>query len=270
MHRQYLHGDTRTIAYYDSAPGDRSSKVAVLLHAFPLAATMWEPQFKAVPSGWRLIAPDLRGFGGSTLEQAESPSIDDYAADVVHLLNELGFASAVIGGCSMGGYAAFAVLRRAPGLARGLVLVDTRGGADNLEARANRRSMLAKVDREGSSGVAQEMIGKLIGPTTIERRPDVQSNIRRLIKQQSAPAIRGAIVRMMERPDSFATLQGVTVPALVVVGQEDTLTPVAESEKLAQTMPNAELVVLPRAGHLSSVEQPEAFNAALAAFLSRL
>jgi pimeloyl-ACP methyl ester carboxylesterase len=271
MHRLYLHGDTRTIAYYDSAPGDSSSNVAVLLHAFPLSAAMWEPQFKTVPAGWRLIAPDLRGFGGSTLDhQAEAPSIDDYAVDVVDLLRELGIDSAVIGGCSMGGYATFAVVRRSPQLARGLVLVDTRGGADNLEGRANRRSMLAKVDREGPSGIAQEMIGKLIGRTTGEQRSYVESNIRRLIKQQSAGAIRGAILRMMDRPDSFATLQSVTVPTLVVVGDEDTLTPVAESEKLAQTIPNAELVVLPRAGHLSSVEQPEAFNAAFAAFLTRL
>ncbi len=271
MHRQYLHADTRTIAYYDSAPGNTSAKVAVLLHAFPLAASMWEPQFKAVPAGWRLIAPDLRGFGGSTIDhEPESPSMDDYAGDVAMLLTELGVTSAVMGGCSMGGYAIFAVLRKAPRLVRALVLVDTRAGADNLEGRANRRSMLAKVDRQGASGVAQEMIGKLIGRTTAEERPDVESSVRRLIKQQDAAALRGAIRRMMNRPDSFSTLKAVTVPTLIVVGEEDTITPVAEAQKLAEAVSNAELVIVPRAGHLANLEQPKAFNAAFSNFLSRL
>jgi pimeloyl-ACP methyl ester carboxylesterase len=271
MHRQYVHAGNRTIAYYDSAPGNTSAKVAVLLHAFPLAASMWEPQFKAVPAGWRLIAPDLRGFGGSTLDhEPDSPSMDDYARDVAVLLSELGVTSAVMAGCSMGGYAVFAVLRNAPRLVRGLVLVDTRAGADNLEGRANRRSMLAKVDREGASGVAQEMTGKLIGHTTAEERPDIESSVRRLIKQQEAAALRGAILRMMDRPDSFPTLKTVTVPTLIVVGQEDTITPVAEAQKLAEAVPNAELVIVPRAGHLANLEQPQAFNAAFSNFLSRL
>ena len=159
LHRQYLHGDTRTIAYYDSAPSDSSAKVIVLLHAFPLASTMWEPQFKAVPSGWRLLAPDLRGFGGSTIEpESDASSLDDYAADVLHLLQELTIPSAVIGGCSMGGYATFAVLRNAPQVVRAVVLADTRAGADSSEGRENRRSLLAHLDREGPSGVANEMM----------------------------------------------------------------------------------------------------------------
>jgi pimeloyl-ACP methyl ester carboxylesterase len=271
MHRQYLHPDTCTIAYYDSAPGNSSAKVAVLLHAFPLAASMWEPQFNAVPAGWRLIAPDLRGFGGSTLDhEPESPSMDDYAGDVERLLSELGVTSAVVGGCSMGGYAVFAVLRKAPRLVRGLVLVDTRAGADNLEGRANRRSMLAKVDREGASGIAQDMIGKLIGRTTAVERPDIESSVRRLIKQQDAPALRGAILRMMNRPDSFPTVKTVSVPTLIVVGEEDTITPVTEAQKLADAISNAELVIVPRAGHLVNLEQPDAFNAAFGNFLSRL
>ena len=271
MHRQYLHVDDRTIAYFDTAPSDTAAAVMVLVHGFPLAASMWEPQLKAVPAGWRVIAPDLRGFGGSTIERdSESPSMDDYAADVIDLLRELGIASAVVGGCSMGGYVTFAVLRKAPGVVRALVLVDTRGGADSSEGRANRRSMLAVVDREGASGVARDMMPKLLGKTTIEERSDVESGVRRLIKQQTPAAIRGAIRRMIDRPDSFATLAGVKAPALVIVGEEDTLTPVDESRKLVAALAHAELAILPRAGHLANIEQPEAFNATLSAFLSRL
>jgi pimeloyl-ACP methyl ester carboxylesterase len=232
---------------------------------------MWEPQFKSVPSGWRLLAPDLRGFGGSTIDQeSESPSMDDYAADVIDLLKELNISNAVVGGCSMGGYVTFAVLRQSPGIARALVLVDTRAGADTSEGRANRRTTLAQVDREGASGVAREMMPKLLGKTSLETRSDLESNIRRLIKQQSAPAIRGAVQRLMNRPDSFATLDGLAIPVLVVVGEEDTLTPVAEAQKLADAVAGAELVVIPQAGHLSNLEQPELFNTAFSAFLARL
>jgi pimeloyl-ACP methyl ester carboxylesterase len=248
-----------------------TTNVLVLLHAFPLSALMWEPQFKRVPSGWRALAPDLRGFGGSPIDhEPESPAIEDYAADVLDLLRELSIPSAVVGGCSMGGYVTFAILRKAPRLVRALILADTRAGADTSEGRANRRTMLAVLDREGASGVAREMLPKLLGRTTLDDSPITESNLRRVIKQQSAEAIRGAVVRMMHRPDSSATVSSVTVPTLVVVGEEDTLTPVAESNKIAEAIVNAELVVIPRAGHLSNIEQPEAFNVAMTNFLSRL
>lgn len=271
MQRQYLHLDNRTLAYYDSSPGDRGANTLLLAHAFPLAGSMWEPQFKAAPAGWRLIAPDLRGFGGSTMdEEPESPSMDDYAGDIIDLLRELGIQSAVVGGCSMGGYVTFAVARQAPRMLRGLVLANTRAGADSLQGRANRKGLLAVLDREGAPGVAREMTSKLIGKTSAEERPDVESNVRMLIKQQSAPAIRGAALRMMDRPDSFATLKQITVPALVITGAEDALIPVEESQKMADVLPMAELVVVRRAGHLANVEDPEAFNTALTSFLSRL
>lgn len=232
---------------------------------------MWDGQSKALPPGWRLIAPDLRGFGGSTLEDPDdSPSIDDYAADVVDLLTELHMPSAVIGGCSMGGYAALAVARRALPLVRALILIDSRAGADTPEGRANRRTMLAVVDREGPSGAARDLMPKLLGKTTFNERPDVEPFVRRLAKQQSAAAVKGAIHRMMSRPDSSDVIQNLRVPLLIVVGDEDTLTPPEEARKMAALNPNAELVLLPRVGHLPSLEQPQAFNETLHAFLSAL
>lgn len=271
MTRQYCHIGSRTIAYLDSAPGNNALRALVLLHAFPVGANLWEPQIRSIPAGWRLITPDLRGFGGSTeLDSLSALSMADYAEDVVDLLDELGVTKAVIGGCSMGGYAALALYQSRPDLFEGLVLANTRAGADSPEARANRRNMLALVDREGPSGVAREMMPKLIGKTTRETNPSIEANVRRLIKQQSPLAIRSAIHRMMHRPDSMPLLAQVSVPALVITGDEDELIPVDESRKLAAAINGATLVIVPAAGHLANMEQPEAFNTALSTFLTTL
>lgn len=271
MHRQYVHLGTRTISYLDSAPGEQDAKALILIHAFPLGAGMWEGQPKALPPGWRLIAPDLRGFGGSTIDDPDdSPSMDDYGADVIDLSNELGIRNAVVGGCSMGGYAAMSVVRQAPALVRALVLVDSRATADTPEGRANRRSMLALLDREGPSGVARDMMPKLLGRTTFDERPDLEPFVRRLVKQQSVAALRGGIQRMMGRPDSSDVLQQLGVPLLIVVGDEDVLTPPEEARKMAGLNDRAQLVVLPRTGHLPNLEHPKAFNDTLVAFLAAL
>ena len=271
MTRQYSHIGSRTIAYLDSAPGHNELRTVVLLHAFPIGANLWEPQIKSIPQGWRLITPDLRGFGGSTeLDSASALSMSDYADDVVDLLEELGVKRAVIGGCSMGGYAALALYQTRPDLFDGLVLANTRAGADSPESRANRRNMLALVDREGPSGVAREMMPKLLGKTTHETKPDAEANVRRLIKQQSPAGVRAAIDRMMHRADSTPLLAQVSVPTLVITGAEDEMIPVEESRQIASGIRGARLVIIPGAGHLANLEQPEAFNTALTEFLAAL
>ncbi len=270
MTRQYCHIGSRTIAYLDSAPKS-TLRALVLLHAFPIGANLWEPQMRSIPAGWRLITPDLRGFGGSTeVESASALSIADYADDVVALLQELGVKRAVIGGCSMGGYAALALYRSTPHIFDGIILANTRAGADSPESRANRRNMLALVDREGPSGVARDMMPKLLGRTTHETNTTAEATVRRLIKQQSPTAIRHAIDRMMHRPDSTPLLAQVSVPALVITGAEDEMIPVEESRRIASGITGAKLVIVPGAGHLANLEQPEAFNDAMKEFLSAL
>ena len=271
MTRQYCHIGSRTIAYLDSAPGNAELRPYVLLHAFPIGASMWEPQMRGIPAGWRLITPDLRGFGGSSeADSVNSMSMGDYASDVVNLLDELGIDRVVIGGASMGGYATMAFAQTAADRIDGLVFANTRAGADSPEARANRRNMLAVVDREGPSGVARDMMPKLLGNTTRETNPEVEPFVRRLIKQQSQTAIRGAIHRMMHRPDSTPLLSQVQVPTLVVTGEEDELIPIDESRAIANAIKDSTLVVIPGAGHLSNLEQPDAFNNALNTFLAKL
>lgn len=270
--RQYLQLGSRTLAYLDSDPGATAAPVLVLVHAFPLGAQMWEPQFRGAFYGWRLLAPDLRGFGGSTDPRAEGvdPTIDDYADDVAALVREVAGGPVVLGGLSLGGYVAFAVMRRSPALVRALVLADTRAGADTTEARAGRRAMLTVLEHDGPQGVARDMMPKLLGPTTREHNPDAEETVRLLIKRQSPAAIRDAVLRMMDRPDSTPLLPAITVPALLIVGEEDVLTPPAESERIAAAMPNASLVRIAGAGHLSNLEQSQAFEASVEDFLAGL
>jgi pimeloyl-ACP methyl ester carboxylesterase len=150
------------------------------------------------------------------------------------------------------------------------VLADTRAGADSLEGRAARRAMLTVLEHDGPQGVARDMMPKLLGPTTREHNPGAEDTVRLLIKRQSPAAIRDAIVRMMERPDSHALLPAITVPTLVVVGEEDVLTPPSESDAMVAALPNATLVQIAGAGHLASIEQAQAFDASVQDFLASL
>ncbi len=272
MVRQYLQLGSRTLAYLDNDPEAAGKPVLMLVHAFPLGSQMWEPQFRGAFHGWRILAPDLRGFGGSTDERAEGvdPTIDDYADDVAGLIREVAGGPVVLGGLSLGGYVAFAVMRRAPSLVRALVLADTRAGADTLEGRAARRAMLTVLEHDGPQGVARDMMPRLLGATTREQNQDAEETVRLLIKRQSPAAIRDAIVRMMERPDSAPLLPTIAVPTLVVVGEEDVLTPPAESDALVAALPNASLVRIAGAGHLANLEQAQAFEASVEDFLASL
>lgn len=270
--RQYLQLGSRTLAYLDNDPGVAGKPVLVLVHAFPLGAQMWEPQFRGAFPGWRILAPDLRGFGGSTDPRADDadPTIDDYAEDIAALVRDVAGRPVVLGGLSLGGYVAFAVMRRTPTLVRALILADTRAGADSLEARAGRKAMLNVLEHDGPQGVAREMMPKLLGTATREHNPDVAETVRLLIKRQSPNAIRDAVVRMMERPDATPLLATMAVPALVIVGDEDVLTPPAEAEAIAAALPNASLVRIAGAGHLANLEQGMAFEASIEDFLAGL
>ena len=239
----------------------------VLLHAFPLSADMWRPQLDRVPPGWRLIAPDLRGFGASALPPDESPTLDDYASDVVTLLDHLELERAVIGGLSMGGYVTFALLRIAPERFSGVVLANTRPQADTPEGKESRRAMSELVRSKGPGAVADKMLPNLLGQTTRRSRPEVERDVRRLIVANRVEAIDGAIHAMLERPDSTTGLGRITIPTLVTAGEEDVLIPPREAEALRDAIPRSQLVLLPGVGHLANMEAPADFSEALQNFL---
>jgi 3-oxoadipate enol-lactonase len=257
------------LRYLEALPSstDRPRGTLVLLHAFPLNARMWESQLALADSGWRVIAPQLRGYDGGAGDPSTA-SIDDYAGDVIDLLDALHIKLAVVAGLSMGGYVAFAMLRYAARYVQGLILSDTRSQADTPEGVAGRTRMLQLVQEKGPSAVADELLPKLLGETTRATRPAVVAQARSLILASSAEAIGGGLRALMTRPDSTPLLPTIHVPTLIVVGDEDTLTPPAAAEEMHQGIAGSQLVRIPQAGHLSNLEQPELFNAALAVFLS--
>ena len=245
-------------------------KPVVLLHAFPLSAEMWSAQHAGLASRARLVTPHQRGFGGTPLGDAP-PSLDVAADDLVGVLDELAIDRAVLGGLSMGGYVAMAFLRRHPERVGGLVLADTKAGADPEAAVANRRRIADALEQTGSSAVlVEEVYPALLSDATRTEHPDLADRVRKDVSSAPPDASAWAQRAMAGRPDSFDTLRAVSVPALVLVGEDDRLTPLAEAEAMVDALPQARLVTVRGAGHLSAIEAPAAFNAAVIAFLDAM
>jgi pimeloyl-ACP methyl ester carboxylesterase len=229
---------------------------------------MWTPQLGAF-DGWRVIAPAFPGFDGS--DAWPDPSVETYARQAIGLLDALGVDRPVVCGLSMGGYVTFALLRQAPGRPAGVMLADTRATADAPEARPSRERMIQLAMNDGPPAVAADFLPKLFGPTTLGQRPAVVADVRRMIESQRAEVIADAVRVLMTRPDSRAQLPALRVPTLVVVGEEDSLTPPADAEAMHAAMgERSTLVRIPGVGHMSNVEDPKAFNGAVSRFLDRV
>lgn len=251
---------------YD-ARGD--GRAVLLLHAFPLGLDMWDAQAEALAPRHRVVRFDAHGFGGSP--PGDGPlTMDQIADDGAFLLEHLGIERAVVAGCSMGGYAAFAFVRRHPERLRGLVLQDTRAGADTEAAKANRRALAERVLSEGASAAVEAFLPKLVGETTHRERPQIVARLRERILATSPRGVANALHGLAARDDSRGTLGAIHVPTLVLVGEEDALTPPSEAEAIAGAVEGARLVIVPKAGHLANLENPSELNAALASFLDGL
>ena len=248
----------------------RGDGPAVLfIHGYPFDHTIWTHQISAL-EGWCRIAPDLRGMGSSDAPDL-GYSMDTYAADMAELLDLLGARDAVLVGLSMGGYVAFEFLRRWRGRVRGLVLMDTRAEADTPEARASRDAAAATAREHGAGAIAEAMLPKVLGASTLAEAPATVERVRAMMAATPVAGIVGALAAMRDRPDSTALLPELAgLPTLVIVGDEDEVTPAAQAKAMAEAIPGANLVVVRSAGHLPPVERPVETTDALLAFLSAL
>jgi pimeloyl-ACP methyl ester carboxylesterase len=258
-----LHVSGCDLHYLDAGHGPSA---VVLLHAFPLHGGMWAAQVEALARHHRVIVPDYRGLGKSTPAPAAS-EMGLLAEDVRALLAHLRLERVGVAGLSMGGYLALELHRQAPGLFRGLALCDTKAGADTAEGAAGREAFAKNALEHGLAWVADQMVPKLLKPSP---DPAVVKQVRHLVGEGTPAGVAAAQRGMARRPDSTPTLAAIKCPTLVVVGEEDGLTPPAEAEKLAAGIKGATLVRIPGAGHLPCLEAPAAFNAALESFFAGL
>lgn len=241
----------------------------VLLHGFPLSGAMWRPQGEDLGDRWQVVAPDFRGFGASD-PPAGAMTLEAYADDVLRVADALGLSRFVLGGLSMGGYVVFRVLVRAAGRVEAVILADTRADPDTEDSRRRRLDGIARIEREGPEGFLADLTATLVGPTTRARRSDVLETVRAMARAAHPRGLTAALAAMAERPDSRPMLSRLAVPVLVLVGEEDTVTPPDVARAMAAAIPGARLVVVPGAGHLASLEQPEAFTGAVREFLTDL
>jgi 3-oxoadipate enol-lactonase len=254
------------IAYDDEGTG----RPLVLIHGHPFDRSMWAPQVETVRrSGRRVIVPDLRGYGESTVVPGRTP-LPVFAADVAALLDALGVERFVLGGLSMGGQIAMECYRQFAGRIDGLLLADTFPGADTEQGRRLRLDTADRLVREGMSGYAEENLAKMIAPYNVAARPDVAAHVRRMMLGAPPEGAAAALRGRADRPDYRDVLTTVTVPSLVVVGADDEFTPVGDAEQMHRLLPDSTLTVIEGAGHLPNLEQPAAFDAALRTLLGRV
>lgn len=238
----------------------------VLLHAFPLNRTMWEPQINPFSAGFRTIAIDLRGHGGSS-HGLTPHTLKDLATDIKDLLDHLSIQEAIFVGLSMGGYILMAFYRLYPDRVKGLVLADTRAQADTPDGRAGRFEMIHTAETQGTNAIADLMMPRLLSAHTIKADLELVDDVRRMILHNPVETIVADLRAMAERLDSVSLLANIARPTLLIVGELDQATPPSDARLMAECIPNAQLAVVPGAAHLSNLEAPEAFNQSVLSFL---
>jgi 3-oxoadipate enol-lactonase len=237
----------------------------LLLHAFPLDASMWDAQVAALSGGYRCLRPDFWGCGSSPPPPGD-PTIDGYAATVLRELDECGVTDFALCGSSMGGYMAFALLRAAPDRVRSVVLAGSRAAADSDSARAARMEMIDQVRGAGVEAIVEPMTERLLCQRC-RGEVHVADPVRGRIRRCSSAGIIAAIEAIASRRDSTSMLRDLRVPVLVACGTDDIIVPIAESRDMAGAIPGAQLHEFEGTAHLPSLEQPMAFSALLGNFL---
>lgn len=240
----------------------------LLIHGFPLDATLWAANTNALRTAANVIAPDLRGFGSHASNDV-CVSMEQYAHDLHALVEERRAERVVLCGLSMGGYIAMAFVERWPHLVEGLVLCNTRSTADSEEAKAGRETTATDALQKGMGVIARAMAPKVLGQVS-RQDPDRVAQVEAMIARQAPTAAAAAARGMAIRPDRTHVLRDFHLPALVITGDQDELMPLPTSQAMVDALPRGHLQVLKNAGHLSNLESPAAFNAAIHGYLAAL
>jgi pimeloyl-ACP methyl ester carboxylesterase len=240
----------------------------VLVHGFPLDNRIWESQVANLSDIYRVIAPDLPGFGKS---QPPRPFTMESLADTLHtFLTQIKALPCALAGLSMGGYMSFAYERKYPTTLKALILVDTKAEADTPDGKAGRNKMIETVRTSGSPAVAAAMMPKMLSPQSQQSRPQLVQQVKSIMEACPPQTIEYALSAMRDRNDYRDCIPSIAVPTLIIVGDADAITPPAVAESMHQAIPHSKLVIIKGAGHLSTMEQPEQVNQALRQFLATI
>jgi pimeloyl-ACP methyl ester carboxylesterase len=241
----------------------------VLLHAFPLNRVLWRPVAERLASRYRVLLMDLRGHGESGAGNGPA-TMEKHALDLARVCDAAGIGRAVFGGVSIGGYVLLEFWRRCRERVRGLMLADTRAQADSDAARAARLQAADEVEKHGPTQFLEAMLPRILGESTQRGRRDLMEAAQAMARQMTVAGIAAVQRGMAERPDSLSTLPTISVPTLLLFGEEDQATPPAEGELMQAQIPGAALRILPRAGHVSVFEQPDEAHQVIRTFLDQM
>lgn len=254
------------MAYTDSGKGKHT---LLFIHGFPFSKKTWEPQSAALSKNHRVITYDIRGFGQSEFGN-EKAGIDLYANDLLLLIDALGLEKVTACGLSMGGYILMNAVARAPEKFEALILADTQCIADSEEGREKRFKTIEKIEKEGLEKFAEGFVQNVFCKKSLETKQSVVKGIQDLIVSTSQHTVTATLKALAERKETCNLMKQSTLPTLIICGEEDTVTPLSQSKLLNNTISGSELKVIPDAGHMSNLEQPEEFNKAVTGFLDKL
>lgn len=240
----------------------------VLLHAFPVSHEMWQHQIDALSEYIEVYAVDLPGFGASPTLRDDA-SMKAYVSSILTFMDEQGIEKAVFGGCSMGGYIIFELWRQARKRVAGMILCDTRAEADTDATKEARLQTIENVRAEGLGQLADGMIAKVLGETTLRTKPELTAAVKQSILKCSPVGVIHALQAMASRLDSTEDLSSIKVPTLILAGSEDKVTPISAAQRMAEGIPNSTVVEIAQAGHFAPLEQPDAVNSAMIDFLGQ-
>ncbi len=249
--------------------GPRTGLPLVLIHGFPFSKEMWEPQHDMLAKDSYVVSYDIRGHGKSEVGDGQY-SLELFVDDFIGLLEHLKISRCVAVGLSMGGYIALRAVERNPERIRALVLCDTKSEADNNEGKLRRAAQMKSIKAGGMESFSQNFVKTVFCSGTFEKNPAAVEKIRKIIASTSPLATAGTLSALAARTDTTAALYGINVPALILVGQQDILTPPSASNSMKEKIPDSEMHIIANAGHLSNMENPAEFNRHLAKFLDTL
>jgi pimeloyl-ACP methyl ester carboxylesterase len=241
----------------------------VLLHGHPFNRSMWNDQIAALRSSYRVIVPDLRGYGETTVVPGKT-TMEDFAGDLAALLDALGISRIILGGLSMGGQIVFEFYRQFPARVQALLLADTQPQVDTEEIQAKRYTNAQRIVEQGMQEFAEELLPGLLAPQTLAVQPGVVDKVRQMILHTQPEGAAAALRGRAERRDYTPLLREITVPTLVVVGSEDAFTPISDAELMHQEIAGSHLAIIEGTGHMPNMERPGEFNAVLRQFLSSI